>query len=243
MPSGWAVPESTALQGPWPLATWTMSETITTFLAAFGVQFVIVIFFGGILELKGRTLQTVAGAIAELALGAAVILWLRWAKHAPVSQLGLPTRRRWGGDVGFGLLVGLGIIFANAILVAAASGIATAILGHQPAPPPTEKDILSGPWVVPAFLLIVVAAPIAEEILFRGFLFQGLRRRFRVWPAALISAGVFAFFHVYPLVIPAIFVSGVILALLYERRRSLLASMTAHATLNAVAVIALLARR
>jgi membrane protease YdiL (CAAX protease family) len=242
-PSSWAILPPKALTGEWPLATWTMAETITAFLAAIGVQFVVVILFGGVLDLKGRPLQAIAGLFAELSLGAAVVLWLRWAKHAPVSQLGLPTRRRWGGDVGFGLLVGLGIIFANGLVASATRRIVTAILGHEPASPPTEKDILTGAWLVPAVLLIVVVAPIAEEILFRGFLYQGFRRKFRIWPAALISSGTFAFFHVYPLVIPAIFASGVILALLYEKRRSLLASMTAHATLNMVAVIGLLARR
>ena len=121
--------------------------------------------------------------------------------------------------------------------------VARSILGHGPALPPSQTDILTGPWLVPAVLVIVVCAPIGEELLFRGFLFQGLRRRFRMLPAAAISAGAFSFVHVYPLRIPPVFVSGLILALLYERRRSVLSPMVAHATLNAVVVASYLARR
>jgi membrane protease YdiL (CAAX protease family) len=61
--------------------------------------------------------------------------------------------------------------------------------------------------------------------------------------AALLSAALFAFIHVYPLVWPEIFVSGVLLAIIYERsNRSLLTSMTMHGTFNLVLVLVALSR-
>ena len=44
---------------------------------------------------------------------------------------------------------------------------------------------------IAAAVLIVVAAPICEEIFFRGFFFGGMRSRMPFWPAALISAALF----------------------------------------------------
>ncbi|MGB8218688.1 MAG: CPBP family intramembrane glutamic endopeptidase, partial [Candidatus Methanoperedens sp.] len=53
--------------------------------------------------------------------------------------------------------------------------------------PPKQKDIAEGFGAVPVqVLLIVVAAPISEELCFRGMLFGGLRRRLPRIAAALI---------------------------------------------------------
>lgn len=46
-----------------------------------------------------------------------------------------------------------------------------------------------------AFLALVVAAPIAEEILFRGFLFGVLKKTYRFWVASLITSLLFGFIH------------------------------------------------
>jgi hypothetical protein len=46
-------------------------------------------------------------------------------------------------------------------------------------------------------LVIVVLAPVTEELMFRGLLLRSFMRRLGFWPAALISTGLFAVFHVY----------------------------------------------
>jgi membrane protease YdiL (CAAX protease family) len=236
----WSIPAPGPLEGPWPLATWTLSETVVVFAAAFGVQYFISAFVFGSLGLDGVGARAISNIVVEIALGVSVILWLRWAKSIPASDLGFPQKPR--GDVGYGLLVGFGLLVTESIVGVIQYELARAVLGHSPSSPPSPTELLTTRWVGFAVIAIVVCAPIGEEILFRGFLYQGLRRRFPVMRAALISAGAFAFVHVYPLRILPIFVSGVLLALLYERRRSLLASITAHATLNAIVVAVYLAR-
>ena len=76
---------------------------------------------------------------------------------------------------------------------------------------------------IPVVLLIAVAAPIAEEIFFRGMLFGGLRRRLSTFAAAAISALVFGGLHAATGVtaVPPLIVFGFVLALLYERTGSL----------------------
>jgi len=96
--------------------------------------------------------------------------------------------------------------------------------------------------LVVAGLLIIVAAPVSEELFFRGFMFAGLRRSLPLWPAAVISAAIWGALHlgggnVGVAIQLAIF--GVILAWLYERSGTLWAPILAHATNNTIAFVLL----
>jgi membrane protease YdiL (CAAX protease family) len=83
-----------------------------------------------------------------------------------------------------------------------------------------------------AGVAIVLAAPIAEETFFRGFLFGGLRRYVPLWPAALLSGAVFSLAHGnLGLIIPFALVGG-ILAWLYSRTNSLLTPILVHLLFN-----------
>jgi len=82
----------------------------------------------------------------------------------------------------------------------------------------------------------VVWAPIFEELAFRGLLYPTLRLRLPPWLAALLSAGLFGVAHGYGLQgFAAVTWSGMIWALGYERSRSLLPGMLAHAASNLMA--------
>jgi CAAX protease family protein len=87
-----------------------------------------------------------------------------------------------------------------------------------------------------------VVAPVVEELLFRGVLYGTLRIRLGPLPATLASAALFALAHGYGLVgFASVFVSGVLWALAYERTRSLLPGMLAHAANNVQATAIVLA--
>jgi membrane protease YdiL (CAAX protease family) len=104
----------------------------------------------------------------------------------------------------------------------------------------TNKDEL-GSVAVAAFL-IVIAAPLSEEMFFRGFMFSGLRRSMSIWPAALISAAVWGSLHLGAGnigVAVQLAVFGVILAWLYERSGTLWAPVLAHAINNTIAFVLL----
>lgn len=93
-----------------------------------------------------------------------------------------------------------------------------------------------GPGLVLAILLtVVVLAPLWEEAIFRGVLHGGLRRRWPVGVAVLVSAAAFAAVHGVPVLLPYLFTVGVGLAVLREVHRTLWASVLAHAGNNALA--------
>ena len=87
-------------------------------------------------------------------------------------------------------------------------------------------------------ILIVVLAPISEEIFFRGFFFGALRTRLTLWPAAAISATVFGLLHLSSgdlSVVPPLIVLGLLLAWLYEYNGSLGPPIMLHMINNAIA--------
>ncbi len=89
-----------------------------------------------------------------------------------------------------------------------------------------------------AGLLIVVAAPLAEETFFRGFMFGALRNSLSIWPAALISAGIWGLLHLSggnAGVAIQLALFGIVLAWLYERSGNLWSPILAHTINNTIA--------
>ena len=105
---------------------------------------------------------------------------------------------------------------------------------------PHQKDIAEafGPVSVQV-VLIVIAAPISEEICFRGMLFGGLRERLPRLVAALICGLVFGGLHATTGVtaVPPLIVFGFLLALLYEKTGSIVPGIMLHMLNNVVALL------
>lgn len=103
---------------------------------------------------------------------------------------------------------------------------------------PIMKDMSSGGWRLSMiYLLACVWAPVMEETMFRGALFNHLRTWHR-WPLSAVTVGVL-FAAVHPqgwTLIPGLGMIGVVLAGIREWRAGILASMTAHALNNFVVV-------
>lgn len=105
---------------------------------------------------------------------------------------------------------------------------------------PHQEDIAERFGTVPVqILLIVIAAPIGEEICFRGMLFGGLRTRLPRIAAALISGLIFGALHATTGIsaVPPLIFFGFVLALLYERTGSIVPGILLHMLNNAVALI------
>lgn len=106
-----------------------------------------------------------------------------------------------------------------------------------------ERLVWGTPGEVAADVLdSCVFAPLLEEPLFRGVLYGTLRLGLGPAPATLASAALFALAHGYGVVgFVSVFVSGVLWAVAYERTRSLLPGMLAHAASNIQATAIVLA--
>lgn len=97
------------------------------------------------------------------------------------------------------------------------------------------EDFFDNPAMVPLVgVLAVLAAPIAEETFFRGFLFAGLRVRWGTFWAALASGLLFAALHFSLGSIVPFTVIGMLLAWAYVFSGSLWTAIGAHFIFNAV---------
>jgi uncharacterized protein len=186
---------------------------------------------------QSEALGVLLGAISfELALFLVPVFWVKFLHHQPLSALGFSSARR-GRDVLAGAGSGLALFGLTLIVVAPAIYALISLATGEPVTPPRQPILPADPsgWQIAiGAIAAVVAAPVAEEVFFRGFLFGALRRRFRFLAAAIISGAVFGLFHVIPLLIPLFVFVGVGLAYVYERRGSLLSSIAAHSAFNVV---------
>jgi membrane protease YdiL (CAAX protease family) len=86
-------------------------------------------------------------------------------------------------------------------------------------------------------LLVVVAAPVTEEVFFRGFLYRSLRSRLSIPTATVLAGGAFGLVHASTGVAATLplAVLGVVFCLIVERTGSLYPVIALHAGVNAMA--------
>lgn len=129
-------------------------------------------------------------------------------------------------DVLVGGAIGVTLYFATTALQDLInSHLSSWVAWYSPSSPPA--DLSHGPWIALSVVHLILV-PLGEESLFRGFVYQGFRRRFHIAGAATLSAALFAAMHLYPPIMPAIFIDGIVLALAFEWRRTLAMPMVIH---------------
>jgi membrane protease YdiL (CAAX protease family) len=89
------------------------------------------------------------------------------------------------------------------------------------------------------FLTASLAAPLFEEIMFRGFLLPSLTRYLPAWGAIAITSVLFAAAHLSLAEMIPLTVLGAILGVVYWRSRNLLASILLHSLWNSGTLISL----
>lgn len=102
-----------------------------------------------------------------------------------------------------------------------------------------QADILrtasAAGWAIPLLIAVVLITPVSEELLFRGFLFQGWLRTPRdTWPVIVITALLFAAMHVQYdwYVMSHVFVFGLVQGWLRWVTGSTILCIMMHALVN-----------
>ena len=90
---------------------------------------------------------------------------------------------------------------------------------------------------LPMIFMAVVAAPVAEEVIFRGYLHGVLRKWSGRWFSIVATSLLFSAMHGHiPALVP-LFIFAMTLALVYEKTGSLWASLIMHSLFNSVTVV------
>ena len=120
-------------------------------------------------------------------------------------------------------------------------GVVHQLLGWPESDFMAKMALVGSPVVL--ILTVAVAAPIFEELVFRGFMYSGFERSLGAVPAVLLTSAIFAMMHVqynhYELL--HIFVLGLVLAWARMRTQSLWTPIAMHAVNNGLAIMTVLA--
>jgi membrane protease YdiL (CAAX protease family) len=138
----------------------------------------------------------ILNVLAYSSLG--VVVWYsardiaaRYGGWGPAFGLYRPRRR----DIGY-IASGIGIAFISRIVVAVfANALTNGRAGQQSQN--LRLHTTSIPVDILLVVVVVVLAPVTEEVIFRGLLLRAFMRRPSFWPAALASTFIFAAFHTY----------------------------------------------
>jgi len=220
----------------WPPRTISLADGMIAALAFFVAQPLALMLLQGTSSMSLTAQTTIAYMIAGLIVGGAVLgtFWLQrvpdlWKElgFVPIGDDGrrLPAARSLMQGAFWGAAAALGaFVYLHA-------------LGWFPQWQVWKQDAELSSFLTRAdqplwiCVLLIVAAPMLEEFLFRGLVFQGLRRSTGPVLAILGSAALFALVHPPMAVIP-VFGLGIAAAISFNRSRFLLAPILTHAVYN-----------
>lgn len=217
-----------------PYANWGAGAAVLGVLVALGAGVVLGIPAilvdspgeGGDLSTGANVAVQIATALGFLLVPLAIAS--RWGATTLREMLGRLGVRRFGPSALPWMLAAIGGYLVFAAVYSAIFGV------------PEQEDIAESFGTLPVqVLLIVIAAPVSEEICFRGMLFGGLRNRMPRLAAAFVSALIFGGLHALTglSAVPPLIAFGFILALLYERTGSIVPGTLLHMLNNSVALI------
>jgi membrane protease YdiL (CAAX protease family) len=224
-------------RGPAILVLLAMAIILGTIVALGAGGTALALFDNGPLSISGTLLLLTSTQIGLLAVTGGLVV-------APRALAGVRLVGRSG--VGRSLLIGLGLAvpaWIGAQLLAAAAALLLEAVGFSQEVGVLDTVLERGdPTVIlVAFLLV---APAAEEIFFRGVVYNAWERERGPRVALFGSAALFAVIHTSLFSLVPIFALGIALAIVYRSTRSLLATIAMHAGFNAISVaIALLVRQ
>ena len=90
-----------------------------------------------------------------------------------------------------------------------------------------------GGWLILLIAVVVVGAPLVEELVYRGFIQNTLRSRYADALALTITAAWFTVIHLRPVEFPGLFAFALILGVTFHATRRLGMPIMAHMAFNA----------
>lgn len=214
-------------------ARWSAADTWL------GLALLLVIVAGYLFALSrfdpSQNLSMVFVATFEFILLIPIAIIFFWRK-IPLVDLGLRRFHRNSFAMGCGLLaiVYIVTIINNLVMIALKVVVQAEVLSEI-------FNELDSPLLF-AFVT-VIAAPLTEELFFRGFLFKGLREKYGWVNALMFSSIIFALFHGQVATLIPTFLLGALFAYLYQRTESVYPGMILHFIVNAMGVVGLLAAK
>mgnify|MGYP002079313142 CR=1 FL=1 len=240
-PDPWGPPPETAVDA----RRWGIGDVLWGLLIVIGLSVVFSIPIA-VAQLAGVELGMVwITVVSVVAMWAGFFGWpLYCAKRKGLGSL--------KADFGFtmewyDLLIGIAAGIGSLVLIAII-GIIEINVAEQA--PESNTQVISEATGTPiALVIVVLGAPVFEELFFRGLTYGAVDKRFNRWAALAVSTVLFTVLHAQPaatalgfgLFLARIGAIGLVLGVLRMTTGRLGAPIVAHMTVNGVATIAVLA--
>lgn len=221
---------------------WSIAEVFKVMILFYFWSLVLGIVFGFAHEyLLGGNRENLLILVHTLVIDCAVlcfvIYFVRFKFNSPVTTIGL-SRNTIFRDIFFGFS-SYAVVLPVLILIIALLSYVVSLVSYEPAPHPLVDIFVvedrQNPFVI--YLSVILACtvgPIIEEIFFRGFCYTTIKKYIGVNGAMVISAAFFSAVHYSAFAFLPVFALGMILAYLYEKRGTLMPSITLHIVHNSL---------
>jgi membrane protease YdiL (CAAX protease family) len=207
----------------YPLRLWQAFAWAAFFMESQFVALLAILLFGNLLS-------------ANLLLTSIVVLG---AFPLVISSLGRTRRQVWRPSTGNWKTLLLFAVSGYAVFMTVTVGyeaLYRAVTGssfpYQPTFALISKAKDSSAWI--AYASIAIALPTAEEVLFRGYFFDALRKRFSGLFVVVATAFGFSIYHFQGFYILPLFAFGLVLGFLKLRTNSLFPGLAVHVLNNAL---------
>ena len=132
-------------------------------------------------------------------LAIVLVIWLPWRiKKSKTTRddIGLTGPLSWL-DIGLTPVVMIGYMILSGIVISVASSMLPIDMNQSQALPVDASMLVTNWQYVVAFLMLVILAPVGEELLFRGYLYGKLRKSAPIWVAVLVTSLTFGLAHLW----------------------------------------------
>ena len=183
---------------------------------------------------------TLVLALSALGLWLPFVFMLRWVAHRAGTDLRTYFGLRFAKTDWFGIPLG---IFCQVVLMNVVNWPLNRWWPNTFNPQRIETrardmvDAAHGAWFILLALVVVVGAPLVEELVYRGFIQSGLQAQLgSTWALIITAAGV-TVVHLEPIEFPGLFAFAIVLGLCYRRTQRLGLSMVTHLAFNATGLL------
>jgi membrane protease YdiL (CAAX protease family) len=217
---------------PWP--AWS---GIAALLIGFVIAVVASILLAALLHFAGVEFNSDSPGLTfgltvvqDACLVGAVLYVAAQTARPRATQFGLRASRLWPSVGWAALAFGISVLASVLYVVGLGVDVEQTTLKDLGAGTSTAVTILIG-------VLVVGAAPVVEEFVFRGFIYGALRTRFSFLPAAALDGVLFGAVHATSGVkaIPPLIVLGFTFCMVYEATGSIVPTICLHALNNMIA--------
>lgn len=183
---------------------------------------------------------TLVLALSALGLWLPFVFMLRWVAHRAGTDLRTYFGLRFAKTDWFGIPLG---IFCQVVLMNVVNWPLNRWWPNTFNPQQIETrardmvDAAHGAWFIVLALVVVVGAPLVEELVYRGFIQGGLQAQLGSTWALIITAAWFTVVHLEPIEFPGLFAFAIVLGLCSRRTQRLGLSMVTHLAFNATGLL------